>query len=148
MQEKKHSAVMRLIHKAMTKCQLSGIIKMACARWWASHFNTSWIKVTRTLVSPELVWTSFNVALSLCYGLWNVTSLSLSRISSFKRSWEFLTGVSTCLITPSWNKVSEDKPNGFFTITAPIHVTCVDDALYKKLMLTLTAYTLKWEQFQ
>ncbi len=47
------------------------------------------------LVSPELVWTSYNVAVSLCCFLWNVTSLRLSRIYSFKRSWELLTGVST-----------------------------------------------------
>ncbi len=51
----------------------------------------------RTLISPELVWTSYNVAVSLCHVLRNVTSLSLSRISSFKRSLELLTGVSTCL---------------------------------------------------
>ncbi len=29
--------------------------------------------------------------------LWDVTSLSLNRISSFKRSWKFVMGVSTCL---------------------------------------------------
>ncbi len=50
----------------------------------------------RTLVSPELVWTCYNVTVSLSCVLGNVTSMSLSRISSFKRSWELLTGVSTC----------------------------------------------------
>jgi len=61
------------------------------------YFNALWVKVMRTLVSPELVWTSYNGTVSLCCVLWYVTSLSLCNISSFKRSWELLTGVSTCL---------------------------------------------------
>ncbi len=62
-------------------------------------------------------WTG-NVALSLCYVLWNVTSLNLSRIFNFKRSWELLTGVSTCLydmsITWSWNTISEEQAKQIF----------------------------------
>jgi len=61
------------------------------------YFDALWVKAMRTLISPELVWTSYNVAVSLCYVLWNVTSLSLSRISSFKRNCKLLTGGSTCL---------------------------------------------------
>ncbi len=51
----------------------------------------------RTLISPELVWTSYNVAVSLCSVLRNVTILTLSRISSFKRIKNYWLGVSTCL---------------------------------------------------
>jgi hypothetical protein len=56
----------------------------------------------------------------LCCILWFVTSLNLSRISSFKRSRDLLTGVSTCLKDLSIplkavNKIIE-KPNLFFTI--------------------------------
>ncbi len=61
------------------------------------YLDALWVKFVRTLISPELVWISYNVALSLCCVLWNVTSLSLSKISSFKRSWELLTGINTCL---------------------------------------------------
>ncbi len=72
----------------------------------------------RTCISLELVWTSSKVALSLCCHLWNVASLSLSRIFSFKRSWKLLMGVITCLydmeILWSWNKVSEDKAKQIF----------------------------------
>ncbi len=62
------------------------------------YFNTLWVNVMRTLIYLELVSTSYNVALSLCCVLWNVTCLNLSRISSFKRRWELLTGVSTWLV--------------------------------------------------
>ncbi len=82
------------------------------------YFDALWVKVMRTLFSPELVWASYNAAVSLCCILWNVRSLSLSRISSFKRSWELLTGVSTCLydlsITWSWNTISEEQLQQIF----------------------------------
>ncbi len=73
------------------------------------------------LVSPELVWTSYNVAVSLRCVLRDVTRLSLSRNSSFKRSWELLIGVSTCLydLQITWSliyKYLKNKPNWFFTI--------------------------------
>ncbi len=70
--------------------------KTACLSDKHLGVDSLWFKVMRTPVSPELVWTSYNVAVSLHCILWNV-SLNLSRISSFKRSWELLTGVSTCL---------------------------------------------------
>ena len=70
---------------------------MACLSDERLYFNALWVKVMRTLISPELVWTSYNVSISLCSVLRNVTSLSLSRISSLKRSWKLSTGVSTCL---------------------------------------------------
>jgi len=70
---------------------------MTCLSEECLYFDALGVKVMRTRISPELVSTSYNVAISLCCVLWNVTSLSLSRISSFKKSWELLTGVSTCL---------------------------------------------------
>ncbi len=77
--------------------ELSSVERMAHLSEEHLYFDALWVKVMRALISPELVWTSYNVAFSLCCVLWNVTSLSMSRISSFKRSWELLTGVSTCL---------------------------------------------------
>jgi len=46
----------------------------------------------RTLISPKLVYFSFFVTFE-----WNVTSLNLSTIGSFNRSWELLMGVITFL---------------------------------------------------
>ncbi len=71
---------------------------MACLSSKHLCADALWFKVLRTPISPELVWTSYNFAVSLCCILWNVTSLNLSIISSFKRSWELLTWVITCLI--------------------------------------------------
>jgi hypothetical protein len=87
----------------------------------------------RTLISQELVWTSYNVAVSLCCFLRNVTSLSLSRIFSFKRSWQLLTGVSTCLydmsITWSKNKISKVQAKQIFHYTSPIYECQCHDQL-------------------
>jgi hypothetical protein len=60
------------------------------------YVDTLWFKFMRTPVSPVPVWTgkccSFLCVVFLCF----VTNLNLYRISSFKRSWELLIGVSTC----------------------------------------------------
>ena len=60
--------------------------------------------------------------LLLCVAIW--ASLNLSRIASFKRSWELLTGVSTCLhdlsITLKLKREDWIRPNRFFTILAEI----------------------------
>jgi hypothetical protein len=109
-----------------------GVVRLGGARHCGMrHFTTppamsifiidaSWIKVTITLLSPKLVWTSFNVALSLCYCLWNVACLSLSRTASFKMSLELMTGSVLVIMTCKWHqaeiKVSEDKPNRIFII--------------------------------
>ncbi len=66
--------------------ELNSIERMACLSDNCLNFDALWVKVMRTLISPELVWTSYNSTLSLCCHWWNVTSLSLSRISTFKRS--------------------------------------------------------------
>jgi hypothetical protein len=92
------------------------------------YFDALWVKVMRTLISPGLVWTSYNVAISLCSVLRNVTSLSLSRISSLKRSWKLSIGVSTCLndlwITWSlkyniWRSSQTDIPLYLYFFTSP-----------------------------
>ncbi len=53
--------------------------------------------------------------------VWNVTNLSFSIISSFKRSWELLTGVSTCLYdlstTWSWKRTSKEQTKQIFQYT-------------------------------
>ncbi len=70
--------------------------EMACLSNECLYSDALWVKIVRTLISPELVWTSY-IAVSFCCVLRNVTNLSLSRISNFKRSWNLLIGVSTCL---------------------------------------------------
>ena len=61
---------------------------------------------------------SFVIYVLLCVGMW--TSLNLSRIASFKRSWELLLEVSTWLYVLSITlelKIKETaQPNVFFTI--------------------------------
>ena len=82
------------------------------------NFDALRVKVIRTLISPELVWTNYNSTLLYVAVVWNVTSLSLSRIFSFKRSWEMLTGVIICLydmwITWSWNTISKEQAKQIF----------------------------------
>ncbi len=77
--------------------ELSTIERMARLSNEHLYFDALWVKVVRTLISSELVSKSYNVAVSLCCVLWNVTSLSLSRISSFKMSLRLLTDVCICL---------------------------------------------------
>ncbi len=69
----------------------------------------------------------------LCVAIvWNVTSLSLSRICRFKRSWKLLTGVSTCLydlsITLSWNLKNKSKQIFHYNYG----INCVRNKFYNK----------------
>ncbi len=48
--------------------ELSSIWRTACLSDERFHFDALWVKVTRILIYPELVWTSSNVALYLCCG--------------------------------------------------------------------------------
>ncbi len=61
------------------------------------NVNALWFKVMRTPISP----TEIEPVKMLCFlcvvFLWDVISLSLSRISNFKRSWKFVMRVSSCL---------------------------------------------------
>jgi len=90
---------MILYHRVSGKSVGAYVVSKETACFSDEHlyFDTLWVKVRRTLASPELVWSSYNVAVSLCCVLRKVISLSLCRISSFKRSWKLSTGVSTCL---------------------------------------------------
>ncbi len=117
---------MLLYHKVAAKCWSLCSIKEKTVHLRSEflYINALWFKVMRTSVSPELVWTSYNVAVSLCCILWNETNLNLSRISSFKRSWELLTGVSTCLsdLWISWSlkyNIWRSSQNRIFT-TKPL----------------------------
>ncbi len=67
--------------------------EMACLSNEHLYFDALWVKVMRTLISPDLVGTSYNVAVSLCCVFEKRNKSELSRISSFKRSCKLLTGV-------------------------------------------------------
>jgi hypothetical protein len=89
-----------IVHKLRRMPKLKVVSKeetSGCLSGEHCNFDDLWFKVTRTLVSPiEIEPVKLLYFLCVVF-LWEATSLSLSRISSFKRSWEFVIGISTCL---------------------------------------------------
>ncbi len=85
----------------------------------------------------------------LCLAIvWNLTSLSLSRISDFKGSWELLTGVSTCLNDLKKLEAEiqylKNKPNGFFTIVAYMIAYFARSLSYSHKMFMKSITGVKW----
>ncbi len=91
--------IMILHHRVLAKCQSIGRVERYGVPKVTSVFTLMLCESQSWELSflLKLVWTSYNIPVSLCCVLGNVTSLSLSRNSSFKRGWELFTGVSTCL---------------------------------------------------
>ncbi len=79
--------------RQMLKLKVASKEKMlACLSGESCNIDALWFKVARTPVSPIKIETVKMLYFLCVLFLWDVTSLSLSRISSFKRSWEFVTG--------------------------------------------------------
>ncbi len=93
---KQHIVITILYHKVAAKCQSLFHVKEKMVPWSCRH-----LYAVQGHENSCFSWAGMKVIITCCSFLWcilwNVTSLSLSRISSFKRSWELLTGVSTCL---------------------------------------------------
>ncbi len=135
---KQRIVITTLFHTATAKRQsLCHVEVKMTVRWSGEHhyINALWFKVMRTPVSPQLVWTRQCCKFSLCCILWFVTSMNLTRISSFKRSWELLTGsVLVCQdLTLTLEAVNKElRSQTYFTIECSIRILFLKPSLLAK----------------